>query len=168
MASPPAGYNSEAEVASAEESSPDSDSMEESSEDEGQDWKIRGKKRFTTPVTACGEKMSAFKSVPPGKVYSKPRLLCVSKSLPREFSTPSAKQGPSTGRKVLNMSSTENPASNISSVLGEISNMLGKVIERLDKTEYKIESMERTLKSEYLSSGTSGPSVVGKFQELSG
>ena len=124
MASPPAGYNSEAEVASAEESSPDSDSMEESSEDEGQDWKIRGKNAIYYSRDCLWQKKFCFQKCSSGKVCSKPRLLCVSKSLPREFSTPSAKQGPSTGRKVLNMSSTENPASNISSVLGEISNML--------------------------------------------
>ena len=45
---------------------------------------------------------------------------------------------------------------NLAVVLGDISNMLGKVMERLERTETEIESMERNLISQSLSSGTSG------------
>ena len=71
---------------------------------------------------------------------------------------PTAKPGPSTTRRVLNMSTPgdSSSGSNMTSVLGDISNMLGKVLERLDKSESKIESMERTLRLQSSSSGMSG------------
>ena len=170
--------DNEVDLPSAEESGPESElsgsdgeedngsavlCTEDSSEEDVQETVVRKKPRFFTPVSTGGKKRSGHlnsmsKTDPPRITCSKPHGSSQSKSLPRERCTPTTKPGPSTSRKVLNMSTPgdSSSGSNMTSVLGDISNMLGKVLERLDITESKIESMERTLRLQSSSSGMSG------------
>ena len=161
--------NAEADLSSDLESAPSSDELFESDgelvgradPDSCDDDDCRGmvekKRRFFSPVPTSsnsGERSSRLdqisKSAPTRQIS---HGSCPSKSA-SSTPKPSKKNGLSTGRKVLNMATTSTSSDpNLAVVLGDISNMLGKVMER---TETKIESMERNLISQSLSSGTSG------------